>query len=127
LTWWDLVREAGDAFLAQHGVLAAFIYLALEEGGLPIPVPGDFLMLALGVRARDGSIVLWQVIAAMEAGTVVGSSLLYLLARRGGRGVVERYGPFIGVGPEQLELKDSSSVTARLPWCWADCSLVCGS
>jgi membrane-associated protein len=103
LTWWDLVREAGDTFLVQHGLLAAFIYLALEEGGLPIPVPGDFLMLALGARARDGDIVLWQVIAAMEAGTVLGSSLLYMLARRGGRGVVERYGSFIGLGPAQLD------------------------
>jgi membrane protein DedA with SNARE-associated domain len=103
LNWWDLVREAGDAFLLQHGVLAAFAYLALEEGGLPIPVPGDFLMLAFGVRAREGSIVLWQVIAAMEAGTVLGSSLLYLLARRRGRGVVDRYGPFIGIGPAQLD------------------------
>lgn len=103
MNWWDLIREAGDTFLVQHGVLAAFAYLALEEGGLPIPVPGDFLMLAFGVRAREGSIVLWQVIAAMEAGTVLGSSLLYWLARRGGRGVVERFGPFIGVGPAQLD------------------------
>ncbi len=103
MNWWDLVREAADAFLAEHAVLAAFAYLALEESGVPIPVPGDFLMLALGVRAREGLIVLWQVVAAMEAGTVVGSSLLYLLARRGGRGVVERYGPFIGIGPEKLD------------------------
>jgi membrane protein DedA with SNARE-associated domain len=103
MTWWDLVREAGDAFLAQNGVLAAFVYLAVEEAGVPIPVPGDFLMLTLGVRARDGGVVLWQVIAAMEAGTVLGSILLYLLARRGGRGVVERYGRFIGIKPQQLD------------------------
>ncbi len=103
MNWWDLIREAGDTFLLQHGVLAAFVYLALEEGGVPIPVPGDFLMLALGARAREGSIVLWQVIAAMEAGTVLGSSVLYVLARRGGRGIVERYGPFIGIGAAQLD------------------------
>jgi hypothetical protein len=76
MNWWDLIREASNTFLVQHGVLAAFVYIALEESGIPIPVPGDFLMLALGVRAREGSIVLWQVIVAMEAGTVVGSSLL---------------------------------------------------
>jgi membrane protein DedA with SNARE-associated domain len=103
MNWWDLVRDGVDAFLAQHGVLAAFVYLAIEEAGVPIPVPGDFLMLTLGVRARDGGIVLWQVIAAMEAGTVLGSSLLYLMARRGGRGVVERYGRFIGISPRQLD------------------------
>src|ERR1700737_154590 len=102
MKWWEVVRDAGDTFLAQHGALAAFVYLAVEEAGVPIPIPGDFLMLTLGVRARDGSIVLWQVIAAMEAGTVLGSVLLYWLARRGGRGVVERYGRFIGIRPQQL-------------------------
>src|SRR3982074_3590709 len=102
MNWWDLVRDAGDAFLARNGVLAAFLYLAIEEAGVPIPVPGDFLMLTLGVRAREGGISLGQVIAAREAGTVLGSSLLYLLARRGGRGVVERYGRFIGIGSKQL-------------------------
>ncbi len=103
MDWWSIVREAGDTFLARHGVLAAFLYLAVEESGVPIPVPGDFLMLTLGVRARDGTIVLWQVIAAMEAGTVLGSSLLYLVAYHGGRGLVERYGRFIGIGPTQLD------------------------
>jgi len=103
MDWWSIVREAGDTFLARHGVLAAFLYLAVEESGVPIPVPGDFLMLTLGVRARDGTIVLWQVIAAMEAGTVLGSSLLYLVAYHGGRGLVERYGRFIGIGPAQLD------------------------
>jgi membrane protein DedA with SNARE-associated domain len=59
-------------------------------------------MLALGAPAREGSIVLWQVIAAMEAGTVLGSSILYLLAPRW-RGIVERYGRFIGIDPAQLD------------------------
>jgi membrane protein DedA with SNARE-associated domain len=103
VNWWDIIRQAGDQFLLQHAVLAAFVYLALEEAGVPIPVPGDFLMLALGARAREGSIVLWQVIVAMQAGTMLGSSLLYVLARRGGRGVVERYGPFIGVTRARLD------------------------
>jgi membrane protein DedA with SNARE-associated domain len=103
MNWWDLVRDAGNAFLEQHGVLAAFVYLAVEEAGVPIPVPGDFLMITLGVRAREGGISLWQVIAAMEAGTVLGSTLLYLLARRGGRGVVERYGRYIGISRQRLE------------------------
>ena len=112
MNWWDLVRDAGDAFLTQNGVLAAFVYLAVEEAGVPIPVPGDFLMLTLGVRAREGGISLWQVIAAMEAGTVLGSSLLYWLARHGGRSVIERYGPFIGIGPAQLDRAEQSH---RLP------------
>jgi membrane protein DedA with SNARE-associated domain len=102
MNWWDLVAQAGNTFLAEHGVLASFLYLAVEEAGVPIPVPGDFLMITLGIRARTAGVVLWQVIAAMEAGTVLGSSLLYLLARRGGREVVERYGRYIGITSSQL-------------------------
>jgi len=102
MNWWDTFLAAMDSFLVHHAVLAAFVYLAVEEVGVPIPVPADFLMLTLGVRAREGTVSLWQVIVAMEAGTVLGSSFLYLLARRGGRGVVERYGRFLGVGPKQL-------------------------
>jgi membrane protein DedA with SNARE-associated domain len=103
MNWWDLVGNAGNTFLAEHGVLAAFVYLAIEEAGVPIPVPGDFLMLTLGIRAREGAISLWQVIAAMEAGTIVGSCFLYYVARRGGRGLVERYGRYIGIRREQLD------------------------
>jgi membrane protein DedA with SNARE-associated domain len=87
----------------QHGEVAAFAYLVLEEAGLPIPVPGDFLMLAFGVRAREGSILLWQVIAAMGVGTILGSSILYVLARRNGRSLVERFGPFVGIASAQLD------------------------
>jgi membrane protein DedA with SNARE-associated domain len=103
MNWWDLIGNAGNTFLAEHGVLAAFVYLAIEEAGVPIPVPGDFLMLTLGIRAREGAIVLWPVIAAMEAGTILGSCLLYFLARRGGRGLADKYGRYIGIRPEQLD------------------------
>jgi len=36
-------------------VLAGFVIILVEEAGVPVPVPGDFLMLALGcMRTRDG-------------------------------------------------------------------------
>ena len=37
MNWWDMVHETSEAFLAQHGVLSAFVYLAIEESGIPIP------------------------------------------------------------------------------------------
>ena len=81
MKWWGLTREAGDTFLVQHGVVAAFAYPRTGGGRIAYPGPGDFLMLVFGVRVREGSITLWQVIAAIEAGTILGSSLLYLLGR----------------------------------------------
>ena len=33
-------------------VLAGFVIILVEEAGVPVPVPGDFLMLALGCMPR---------------------------------------------------------------------------
>ncbi|HEV7666762.1 MAG TPA: DedA family protein, partial [Chloroflexota bacterium] len=73
------------------------------EAGVPVPVPGDVLMLILGVHARQGRVELWQAIAVTEAGTIIGSTFLYVAARMAGRGLVYRYGRYIRLTPERLD------------------------
>src|SRR6516165_4989764 len=52
--WWTEVGLATSSFIDRHGLLAAFVFLLIEEAGVPVPVPGDVLMLVLGVHAgRD--------------------------------------------------------------------------
>jgi membrane protein DedA with SNARE-associated domain len=101
--WWTEVGLATSSFLDQHGLLAAFVFLLIEEAGVPVPVPGDVLMLVLGVHARLGIVELWQAIAATWLGTIIGSSTLYFVSRRAGRGLVYRYGRFIRLTPERLD------------------------
>src|SRR5919202_2453001 len=103
MDWWDEVRLAMAAFLDQHGLVAAFVFLLIEEAGVPVPVPGDFVMLILGVRARAGEVALWQAIAVMEAATLIGATFLYTAARLAGRGLVYRYGRFVRLSPERLD------------------------
>jgi len=101
--WWDEVRVVLQAFLDQHGVLAGFVMILIEEAGVPVPVPGDFLMLALGVHAHEGRVPLWQALLVMEVATLLGASFLYLLAARAGRGLVYRYGRYMHLTPERLD------------------------
>jgi membrane-associated protein len=101
--WWTEVGRATASFLDQHGLLAAFVFLLIEEAGVPVPVPGDVLMLILGVHARQGSVPLWQAIGATWLGTLIGSTFLYFAARIAGRDLVYRYGPFIRLTPERLD------------------------
>src|SRR5438874_13069435 len=98
--WWTEVGLAISSFLDRHGLLAAFVFLLIEEGGVPVPVPGDVLMLVLGVHARQGIVPLWQAIGATWLGTMIGSSVLYFASRKAGRGLVYRYGRFIRLTPE---------------------------
>jgi len=103
MDWWTEIGGAMGTFLDRHGLLAAFLVLLVEEAGLPVPVPGDFLMLYLGIRASQGYIPLWQAIVVMEVATVLGATALYYAARAGGRGIVYRYGRYIRLTPERLD------------------------
>src|SRR4030088_1368169 len=101
--WWTEVGRATSAFLDQHGLLAAFVFLLIEEAGVPVPVPGDVLMLILGLHARQGTAPLWQAVGPTWLGTMIGSTFLYFAARIAGRDLVYRYGPFIRLTPERLD------------------------
>jgi membrane protein DedA with SNARE-associated domain len=100
--WWTEVGLATSTFLDRHGLLAAFVFLLIEEAGVPVPVPGDVLMLILGVQARQGFVPLWQAVGATWLGTIIGATCLYVAARLAGRGLVYRYGRFIRLTPERL-------------------------
>src|SRR5437868_2754102 len=121
--WWTEVGLATSSFLDRHGLLAAFVFLLIEEAGVPVPVPGDVLMLVLGVHAREGGVELWQAIAATWGGTILGSTFLYLASRMAGRSLVYRYGRFIRLTPERLHipfglLGSLVPLTLILWWTW---------
>lgn len=103
MEWWDAVRLSLSSFLEQHGVVASFVVILIEETGVPVPVPGDFLMLGVGVHAREGHLQLWQALGAMELATLIGASILYFVAARAGRDLVYRYGRYIHLTPARLD------------------------
>src|SRR5258708_16256360 len=93
MDWLTHILPSVAAFLDQHGLLSAFVVLLLEEAGVPLPVPGDVLMLVVGVRVHQAHLVLWQVLAGMEAATVLRGGTLYAGSARAGRPPVPRYRP----------------------------------
>jgi membrane protein DedA with SNARE-associated domain len=103
MEWWDAVRFAVQGFLDQHGVLAGFVLVLIEEAGMPVPVPGDFLMLALGANAHAGRIPLWAGIVVLELATLLGATVLFFISKRAGRGLVYRYGRYMHLTPERLD------------------------
>ena len=103
MEWWDTVRLSITAAIAQHGLLAGFLLVLVEEMGVPVPVPGDFLMIGLGVHARQGAVPLWQVLLVLEVATLIGGSILYFVSLRAGRDLVYRYGRYIHLTPARLD------------------------
>ena len=49
----DGLAEWGLRLLNEHAELALFLVLLLEESGIPLPLPGDLVMMLAGVRVED--------------------------------------------------------------------------
>lgn len=89
-----LIRVVLD-FYHQHQFLGLFLLILIEEAGIPIPIPGDALVVIAGLEPHRGPLYALHVIAVSSAAVFLGSSVLYLVSRKGGRPFFRRYGRYI--------------------------------
>jgi membrane protein DedA with SNARE-associated domain len=96
----DWVRAFFDWY-AGHELPGLFLFLLVEEAGVPLLIPGDTLIIVAGSRDRSlgGALVVIGVAALAAA---LGSSILYELMRRGGRPLLDRYGPYLHLHPQRV-------------------------
>ena len=102
----EVLREIADAFLnfADHHIYGAlFSLLLIEEAGIPLPAPGDTVILLAGAQVSKGEAGAPIVILLVVLATLLGSSALYWISRLGGMPVVLRVGQVLHVKEERLE------------------------
>lgn len=73
-----------------YGYWIVFTAILLDNAGLPIP--GELLLLAFGVVAKDGHLDLILGLLVAAAAAMVGDSLGYWIGRLGGNRVLARLG-----------------------------------
>lgn len=79
-------------FFTSHGLPLLFVVVMIESFG--VPLPGETALIAFGVLASQGHYSIVAVIAVAAAGAIVGDNLGYeIIGRRGGRNLLERWGP----------------------------------
>ncbi|HLF25271.1 MAG TPA: VTT domain-containing protein [Anaerolineae bacterium] len=99
-----------EAFLNTYGLLAIFGLMLVKGIGVPIPVPADVIMLATAARAAEGRLVLWQAFAAILLAMVAGGIVQFVLARGPGRGILYRFGRYLGLTAARL---DAAAATVK--------------
>jgi membrane protein DedA with SNARE-associated domain len=72
----------------HYGLLALFLIVMLESGG--VPLPGETALIAAGVLASRGRLDIAAVIAVAALAAIVGDNLGYWIGRTGGRRLLER-------------------------------------
>jgi membrane protein DedA with SNARE-associated domain len=90
-------KAAAAGLAGGIGAVAGIALLLPMEAGVPVPVPADLVMLAVGVRVSAGDLPMVVAVLAFEAVAVLGTSALFLLARGPGHAVVRRLGPRVGL------------------------------
>src|ERR1041384_3711564 len=95
--------EALETFLDTYGWAAASVLMLAKACGVPIPIPGDVILLATAARAAEGKVVLWLAFTALLAAIVAGSVLQFLLARGPARRFIVRYGTRLGLTHDRIE------------------------
>src|SRR5258708_28408693 len=91
------------AFLDAYGVAAACAIMLVKAAGVPVPIPGDVILLATAARAAEGKVALWLAFVLLLGALIVGGAVQFYLARGPGRRVVLKYGERIGLTEQRLE------------------------
>jgi membrane protein DedA with SNARE-associated domain len=83
-----------EHFIEHHSswaLVLLFALVAVESAG--IPVPGETALIACGVLASQDRLNIVAVIAVAATAAIVGDNIGYWIGRKGGRRVLERWGP----------------------------------
>jgi len=90
-----------EPLLGNHGYLAVFGLVLLEDFG--VPVPGETVLILAAVYAGSGRLNVWLVGLLAFAGAVIGDNIGFAIGRFGGRLLVDRYGRYVLLTAERLD------------------------
>ena len=89
-------------FTQAAGYPVLFALVMAESGG--VPVPGETALITAAALAGQGKLSIAVVIPVAAGAAIVGDNVGFLLARRFGRGLLERPGPFLAQRGRALEV-----------------------
>jgi membrane protein DedA with SNARE-associated domain len=104
-TWFEWSRDLG--------YLGVFLMMALES--TIVPIPSEIIMPPAGYWAQQGQLSLLGVILAGGLGSTFGSTICYWFSRTLGRAFIDRYGKYMLLPPERLQLAERWLANFALP------------
>ena len=97
------------ALVASHNYVALFVLILIEEAGCPLPLPGESLIIFAGSRIAHQQMSVLRVFGAVVPASAIGCTILYFLARTGGRALVRKIGHRIHFTEAQLDRMDAKA------------------
>jgi len=106
LTVRDFIRWLAQTILTAvttHAYFTLLITIAIEEAGVPLPVPGDLVIAFYGWRAAGDPIEIAKTILVCATASTIGTQAPYWIARRWGRPVTERLAFWLDIDMKKVD------------------------
>ncbi len=92
--------EVANELIGQYGYFAVFILLSLGIVGLPIP--DEALMTLIGYFTHIGTLNYELAIIISFSGTFLGMLISYMIGKKAGKPLLDRFGKWIGMKGNNL-------------------------
>jgi membrane protein DedA with SNARE-associated domain len=99
----DGLEDVIAGFLVHQTYLAPIILLVLEEIGIPLPF-ADIVIAYTGYQVAIGRIPYLFAFLILLMADIIGATILYLVARRYGKIIVSKFGKYIDLDMNKLDL-----------------------
>jgi membrane protein DedA with SNARE-associated domain len=102
----DFIRGLAQTILTAattHAYFTLLITIAIEEAGVPLPVPGDLVIAFYGWRAGGDPIEIAKTILVCATASTLGTQASYWIARRWGRPVTERVAFWLDIDISKID------------------------
>lgn len=87
-------------FINQYSYFGLFVILLVEEAGVFLPIPSDVFIASVAALPRSNYfLTLLTVVSA----TLLGSTILFTLAKKFGHKLLIKYGKYIKVTPQKIK------------------------
>ncbi len=101
-TPFDGVEDWAVSLIQHQAYLAPVFFLALEELGIPMPIPGDLVVAYTGYEVSRGVISYPVAFLLLLSAILIGSSILYYLSSKYGQLIVLKFGKYIHLDEKRL-------------------------
>ncbi len=101
--YFDLGVDWIESFLAHQGVYAPLLLLVIEEMGIPLPIPGDFVIAYTGYQVSKGSVSYPVAYVILLISILIGSSILFVVSAKYGQTLVLKFGKYIHLNEGNLK------------------------
>ena len=86
--------------IEKFSYFGLFLILFIEEGGIPLLVPGDIFIATVSALPKTNYFL---IVLTVVSATLIGSTILFTVAQKFGHPLIVKFGPKVKITPQKIK------------------------